>query len=206
MHGNPHKPITGARREIRVWDPGVRLFHWSLVLAVLVAFLAGEHALTVHVVAGYGVAVLTAWRIVWGFTGPATARFRDFVHPPRAILAFLRASLQGRPTWHAGHNPAGGAMVVVLLATLLTTALTGMALYGAQDAGGPLAFLATRAGEDAIDTLETLHEFLGQALPWLVAVHVAGVLVESLLQRVDLTRAMLTGRKPLPPTPEGGER
>jgi len=90
-----------------------------------------------------------------------------------------------------------------LLALLLLTTLTGMALYGAQDAGGPLAFLDGLASFRMVDVLEAVHEFLGNFLPWLIAMHVAGVIVESLLQDTDLTRAMITGRKSLPVTNEG---
>jgi len=196
-------PQHDTRCAIPVWDPWVRLFHWSLVVAVLVAWMAGEEGLAVHVVAGFTVFGLVAWRIGWGFTGPATARFRNFVRPAGEIRAFLRATLRGRPPHHAGHNPAGGAMVVVLLATLLLTAFTGIALYGMQDAGGPLAFLGGLASFGTVDAFEATHEFLGDALPWLIAVHVAGVIIESLLQNTDLTRAMITGRKSLPVSNEG---
>lgn len=205
MHGHPAKPEHASRREIRIWDPWVRLFHWSLIVAVLVAWMAGEAGLVVHVVAGYTVFVLVSWRVGWGFVGPAPARFRNFVKRPGEIRAFLRATLRGRPPHHAGHNPAGGAMVVLLLATLLLTTFTGMALYGVQDAGGPLAFLAGQAGFAMIDGLEAVHEFLGDFLPWLIAIHVAGVIVESLLQDTDLTRAMITGRKTLPVTNAGDD-
>ena len=186
MIGHPARARHRSRHDIRVWDPWVRLFHWMLVVAVLVAWMAGEAGLAVHVVAGYTVFGLVTWRTGWGFAGPATARFRNFVRPPGEIRAFLLATLRGRPPHHAGHNPAGGAMVVLLLALLLLTTLTGMALYGAQDAGGPLAFLDGLASFRMVDVLEAAHEFLGNFLPWLIAMHVAGASWQRILSGLEV--------------------
>ena len=54
---------------IRVWDLPVRIFHWLLVLSFAGAFVTAEseRLRDVHVVLGYTVLALLAFRLVWAF-------------------------------------------------------------------------------------------------------------------------------------------
>jgi len=182
---------------VKVWDPFVRLFHWGLALAVLASFLTGdEDALVpVHVRIGLGVLALVVMRLAWGLLGPAPARFATFVKGPRAVLAYARAMAGGRPPLHRSHNPLGGAMVVALLAVLLGLAATGAVAYGGPEFRGPLTGLLSLRTAKAV---KEAHEALGGALLALIGVHVAGVLVSSLLERQNLVLGMITGRKRAP--------
>lgn len=175
-HGSPDRAPADA--EVRVWDPLVRIFHWSLVAAFTVAFVTGEHFERLHIMAGYAVAGLIAFRVVWGFVGSRHARFSDFVYPPAALIAYLRDMVRGRPVRTLGHNPAGGAMVLVMLAI---TSATGYAL--------------TLTDFSRSKWMKELHEIAANATLGSVALHVAGVLVSSVLHREDLIRAMFTGCK-----------
>lgn len=167
--------------EVRVWDPLLRLFHWSLVAAFFTAFLA-EEGESLHDGAGYVALGLIGFRLVWGFVGPTHARFADFVPTPRGLLAYLRSIARGRPERHLGHNPAGGAMILLLLAAVTLTAGSGWLMVTDR-------FWGTI-------WVEELHEAAAYATLALVGVHVAGVVVSSLLHRENLVRAMITGRKP----------
>ena len=120
---------------IKVWDPFVRLFHWSLVSAVIAQLVTAESYTSVHAVVGYFIVALLVLRILWGFIGPKYARFNNFIYPPTEIKGYLRGLLQGRPKHYTGHNPAGGAMVCVLLVLLLLITLTGLLTYGAKGKG-----------------------------------------------------------------------
>ncbi|MEK0085094.1 cytochrome b/b6 domain-containing protein [Benzoatithermus flavus] len=174
-------PAGPAAAEVRVWDPLVRLFHWSLVAAFFTAFLA-EEGETLHDMAGYVVLGLIGFRLVWGFVGPKHARFADFVPTPQRLVAYLAGLVRGRPERYLGHNPAGGVMILLLLAAVLVTAGSG--------------WLMTTDRFWGVDWVEELHEVAAYATLALIGVHIAGVVVSSLLHRENLVRAMITGRKP----------
>ena len=178
-----HGPSTPApaEAEVRVWDPLVQIFHWSLVAAFTVALVTGEHLERLHIPAGYAVMGLIAFRVVWGFIGPRHARFSDFVFPLATVVAYLRDMVLGRAKRTLGHSPAGGAMVIALLVMLAITSGTGYAL--------------TLPDFSRSKWIKELHEITANATLGLVLLHVAGVLVSSFLHRENLIRAMFTGRK-----------
>ena len=179
--------------ETTVWDPAVRLFHWTLVASFLVGWISGDEWQGLHVYAGYLVGLLLAFRIAWGFVGPVYARFSNFVRRPSEVRRYLVEAIRLRAPRYLGHNPAGGAMVVALLGALALTVISGFGLYAAADFGGPLAGLVR--GEFAADALEEIHEFGANSVLLLVALHLAGVLFSSLEHGENLVRAMITGRK-----------
>jgi len=170
-----------APRTVKVWDIAVRAFHWSFALTFAGAWLTAESERyrDVHVMLGYTMLGLVAFRLLWGVVGPRHARFSNFVRGPAAIGRYLRSLLAGDPEHHLGHNPAGAVAVVLLLGLAALAGLSGWALYD-----GP-------GGE----WLEETHEFLAGALLAVVGVHLAGVAVASWLHRENLVHAMLTGRK-----------
>lgn len=170
-------------RETLVWDITTRVFHWSLVIAFCTSQLTAEEWDTAHEYAGYIVLVLVAFRTIWGFVGPRNARFSDFVKSPSTIKAHLTNILTGRHAAEAGHNPAGGLMVVVLLAWLALTGITG--------------WLSITLSGNVAELLEKSHEFLGEYSWSLIALHIAGVIVMSILERQDLAKSMIDGKKHL---------
>ena len=115
------------QNEIKVWDIFVRVFHWSLAAAFIVAYVTEEELLSLHVVAGYAVAGLIALRLLWGFVGTRHARFSDFVYRPAAVKVFVKDTVHLRARRYLGHNPAGGAMILLMLVSLVLTGITGAA-------------------------------------------------------------------------------
>jgi cytochrome b len=184
---------TATSREIRVWDPALRIFHWTLAGGFAVAYLTEDELQPVHIYAGYVVGALIAFRLLWGFVGPRHAHFSDFVRAPASVVAYLKDAVRLRAPRYVGHNPAGGAMVVALLTSLAVTVVTGIALYGTTDFAGPLAGLFR--GEAAADILKEVHEFAANLCLGLVVLHLAGVLFASLEHGENLVKAMITGRK-----------
>lgn len=190
--------------EIKVWDPLVRLFHWSLAAAFFIAYFTEDELQDVHVWAGYLIAGLLAIRLIWGFVGPSYARFKDFVRSPATTLTYTKDVLRGRAKRYIGHNPAGGAMIILLLLSLIVTTVSGMALYGADAWLGPLAGLLQNVGAEGVDALEEIHELSANFTLALVGIHVLGVIWESLLHKENLVRSMFTGRKRAPASQHPG--
>jgi cytochrome b len=169
-----------SSRRVRVWDLGVRLFHWSLVAGFAAAYLT-EDFRDLHKAIGYAAAGLVGFRVFWGFAGTRHARFSDFVPGPKRLFSYLGSMARGREPRYLGHNPAGGAMIVALLSVI--AAITGTGVMMGMD-----AFFGA-------DWVEDLHEaFVNLALV-LIALHVGGVAYSSLRHRENLVRAMITGDK-----------
>jgi len=185
--------MNSTAKEIKVWDPLVRLFHWSLVLAFAIAYATEDDYMALHVYAGYTIAGLLLIRLIWGFIGTQHARFSDFVRPPREALAYLKETITFKAKRYLGHNPAGGLMIIALLLSLLLTTLTGLGAYGIEG-HGPLASGLTGM-EGFEDALEEVHEFFANFTLFLVALHIAGVILGSISHGENLVRAMFTGTK-----------
>ncbi len=183
------------RDTVKVWDPLVRIFHWSLVAGFATAYLSEDEFLTLHVYAGYLVAGLVLFRLFWGVVGTRHARFSDFVRPPGEVREYLRQVLTFSAPRYLGHNPAGGAMVVALLLMLTATSLLGLATYAVQEFSGPLAPWLAGWPPWWGDVLKEGHEFCANLTLLLVFVHLAGVALASLQHRENLVRAMFTGLK-----------
>ena len=172
---------TPPASRILVWDLPLRLFHWLLAVSFAGAFLTAESERwrDIHVMLGYTMLALVAFRIVWGVLGTRYARFASFAFGPSRVVSYLRSLLAGAPHHYTGHNPAGSWAIYALLGCAIAAGGTGLALY--NEIGGRW--------------MEPLHEFVANAMLAVVAVHVAGVAAGSLLHRENLVRAMVTGHK-----------
>ena len=188
---NPDR--NGAPREVYVWDPFVRLFHWTLVVAFTIAYvLTDEDVLKIHVWSGYVVGALVVARVIWGFVGPEHARFTDFVYAPGASLRYVRDLILFKAERHLGHSPGGGAMVVTLLVFLAATVITGLVVYGGDQQAGPLAGMFTK---EFGESFEGVHELIANITLALVLAHISAVILASFVFRENLPRAMFTGYK-----------
>lgn len=200
-------------RKVKVWDIWVRLFHWLLVGFVLLSYLTGEVGgfdftmpgsgnfvsnMTLHMWSGVIIFGLLVFRIVWGFAGSTTARFSNFVRGPSVILGYVKTVVSGPVKFFAGHNPAGGAVVAIMLLALLVQAVTGMF---SQDESffatkGPLAYLIS---DETSKFITSRHELWWEyVILVLIVVHIAANLFYWLVKKQDLILAMITGRRRLP--------
>lgn len=205
-------------KDVLVWDPFVRSFHWLLATSFFIAYLTEDDLLDLHVWSGYLAGVLIVLRIPWGFIGPRHARFSDFVRRPAECIAYVGQLVVLRAPRHLGHSPGGGAMILAFLFAVALSVLSGLAVYGAGEKSGPMAglFAAPAAGDVAgsrpaspqgedndhdegddpvAEALEEVHEFFANLTLVLVAFHLAGVAWTSFAHRENLVRAMISGRK-----------
>jgi cytochrome b len=191
---------------LRVWDLPVRLFHWALVVLLAISFTTaqiGGNALQYHEWSGFSVLALVLFRVLWGFLGSTHARFADFLRGPRAALAYARSLLRGPIVFYAGHNPLGGWMVVLLLASLLLQAGTGLFANDDIMMEGPLA---EHVSKDTSDLLTRVHKINFKVLLTLLVVHVAAALFYLSVKRENLIRPMVTGYKLVPQTQPAQDR
>lgn len=178
--------------KVKVWDLAVRSSHLLFGVLVLGAFLTSEEddLIPVHTRLGLVLLGVVLFRVVWGFVGSRHARFTDFVRSPSMVLTELRKMIRGKPSHFLGHNPVGAVMVVTLLATLLTVALTGVIVSQGPEWSGPLLMSKSTA-----HAVKEVHEAAAFALPVLIFFHVAGVLLSSFLEKQNLIVGMVTGFK-----------
>ncbi|MDZ4201247.1 MAG: cytochrome b/b6 domain-containing protein [Gallionella sp.] len=170
-----------AMARVRIWDLPVRVGHWSLVAAFVIAWLSGdsERWRMVHVVAGFVMAGALVFRLFWGLAGSRYARFSSFMFSPSQAVAYLKDILHGGGRHWVGHNPAGSYAIYLLILLGFAVTLSGWAVYA--EAGG--------------EWLEDGHELIADAMLAVVGLHVVGAVVSSLAHRENLIRSMVSGYK-----------
>lgn len=194
MRQSPHT------HRVKVWDLPTRLFHWILVLLIVVLGVSGELGkLDIHMLAGPAVLALVLFRLLWGVVGSDTARFSHFVRGPRAVAAYVAAARQGTVR-SIGHNPLGAFSVLALLALVAVQATTG--LFTSDDilSEGPLAHLVSAK---TVSLLSGLHRIGFKVLLAFIAVHLAAVAFYRLVKKDDLIQAMISGEKSVPADVQG---
>ena len=188
--------MTGAGRIVLVWDAPTRLFHWLAAALVAAAYATWRlNWMTWHAWAGEGLLALLLFRIAWGFLGGETARFSRFVVSPRVAVEHLKHALLREPDGQVGHNPAGGWMVLLLLALLFVEALTGIYINNDIVDVGPLTDLVPARIADAIDAS---HAAVWDVLLAAIVLHLAAIAFYAAAKGQNLLRPMVTGRKVLP--------
>lgn len=177
--------------RLLVWDLPLRLFHWGLAVAVVTNVVtANIGRMDLHERSGLTVLALVVFRLLWGFIGGHHARFRNFVRAPRVVLAWLRTPSGAAAPRQAGHSPLAALSVLALLAVTGFMAMTGMFASDGILFDGPLAHLAPAQSEAATK----IHHRAKLALILLVVLHLIAILVYKFGKKINLTRAMVTGR------------
>ncbi|MDD2768863.1 MAG: cytochrome b/b6 domain-containing protein [Methylococcus sp.] len=167
-------------QRIIVWDLATRVFHWSLVTSFFGAYLSADSDYRVlHVMFGYTILGLIAFRLLWGFFGPRYSRFKDFVRGPIAIFRYMKSLLSPHPEHYVGHNPAGAVAIVLLLFFGILVCGSGLLSYD----------------ERWENPLKSFHALLSNFMLAIVAVHIVAAIVSGFLHHENLVLSMITGNK-----------
>jgi cytochrome b len=190
------RPEIGQTVQILVWDLPIRLFHWLLVVCVILTLVSGNiggNAMNYHMLGGYAILVLLIFRITWGIVGSRTARFSSFVKGPATVFSYAGLLLKkNTETPYLGHNPLGGWSIVAMLAGLFTQAATGLFANDDILIEGPLYGWVSKDASDLITRIHLINRYL---LVGLIAVHVLAVFFYLFFKHENLIRPMITGRK-----------
>ncbi|WP_404425997.1 cytochrome b/b6 domain-containing protein [Thalassospira australica] len=197
---------TEPQKTVRLWDFPVRLFHWALVIAIATSWWSNQEVMIdIHAISGYSVLALVLFRIIWGFVGSSNARFTGFVAGPRKVIGYMRKLPNGsaRDLTYPGHNPAGGWMVVVLIALVAVQAISG--LFTSEDTflffDGPLVAYVS---SDFASTMNFIHHTNINLIYGAVALHVLAAIFYLMIKRENLIGAMITGARKVPESVASG--
>lgn len=189
-----------------IWDIPTRLFHWTLASSFAIAWLTsdGDQWRSIHVFFGYLMLGLVVFRLIWGFAGSHFSRFASFWFGPKEAIDYLKQVATGHAPRHVGHNPTGSLAIYILLAMAVMVGLTGIVTLGGDEQQG---IAAGWFGFSQIKWIKELHEAAAILMLVVVIGHITGVVVESVLYKENLARAMVTGVKMAEPnTPKATAR
>ncbi len=172
--------------RVKIWDPLVRFFHWTVVTGVALDYFIFADGEKVHQWIGYAVGIALSVRIVWGLISSGHANFRSFVKGPVAVLQYLKAALTGHPPRYLGHNPAAAVMIVALMTTLAIISISG--------------WMQTTDAYWGVGWVQELHRWSVNGLLGLVVIHATAAVIESIRHRENLIWSMVTGWKKHIPT------
>ena len=187
--------VESASRRVLIWDLPTRLFHWLLVVLVIISFVTGNiggNAMQYHEWSGVTILALLLFRLVWGFAGSRESRFVTFIRGPAAVVRYATALLRSNSTPFLGHNPLGGWSIIAMLVTLLIQTVTGLFANDDIVTEGPLFDWVSKATSD---TLTRVHKLNENVIIVLVSIHVLAVLFYLFYKRENLVKPMITGIK-----------
>jgi len=185
------RPNTSTRKTVLVWDLPTRLFHWALVVLVIISFYTGLEGgmveMDYHMLSGFGLLAIILFRIAWGFAAKSYANFKHFALSPKSILVYLKSD----PVPKAGHSPLGALSVLAMLTALLIQAISGLFANDDIMLEGPLAYLVD---SDLSGSITGIHHIMIWVIGGLVVFHLLAIAFYEVSKKRRLTRAMILGR------------
>ena len=182
--------------RVRVWDLPTRVFHWALVLLIVVQLTTasiGGNWMTWHFRSGYAIFSLLLFRLVWGLIGGRWSRFASFIYAPSSLVAYLRG--RAHPDHLVGHSPIGAGSVFAMLALLAAQVGTGLFSDDEIFNSGPLTRFVSN---DTVSSATAWHAGFGKYLLLaLIVLHIGAVLFYLWRRKQNLIRPMIGGDKRL---------
>jgi len=183
--------------RVYVWNLSARIIHWMIAISFTTAFITSfyENKLHEHVALGFIFGIMIIYRIIWGFIGPQYAQFKHFMLKPTDFILYFKEKVQNR--WRkipAGHNPASSWFTVWVMIMGIILVVSGLLLYGIQEAKGVLAYL-NDTNTEYIGILDNIHLCAAYIFVIWVVIHITGVLIEQFWHKTHMVFAMITGYK-----------
>lgn len=199
MNTTDHQTLRLERR--RVYDPFLRVLHWWNALAIVMLAASSQIAewmedgpyndagWQVHVVFGYALALGLVLRLVWGLSGPASARWSDLWHPAAWREALLTRRLSHRNGF--GHDPLASAAYLGAFVLMALMVVTGLGLAAAEFGAGPLAGWE-KPLHDLRHTIKEPHELGFYLILAFIVVHIAALIIHE-KRGVPVAQSMVSG-------------
>ena len=179
-------PMPSQRKP--VVDLGTRMAHASMALAFLISYgtSESEYWRWVHVNSGYGLAAVLAFRLVWGWVGPASARWGLLLRRVAMwrvwLNKFKRGEWLSRNFWVGTSSWVLSAAVLCIYVFCTVAIASGWATYNQLLGDGWLN-----------DALQELHEGLGNVAMAVVCIHVGLVVMLRVWRGPQALRPMWRG-------------
>lgn len=179
-----------------IWSLPTRIFHWSLVIFIIIAFLSDDDDLIkYHALAGYSIFILLLFRFSWGFIGPKYSKFSEFNFSFSAIKEFLKNLKSNKVSEYIGHNPLASLVMFSILVIILLIIVSGVLTYGQKEGESFMAFLK-EAMPYKTKIFKKIHEFFANFLIFLIVLHLLGVAIDTLKHKDTKTlNSIFTGFK-----------
>ncbi|NTV87071.1 MAG: cytochrome b/b6 domain-containing protein [Burkholderiaceae bacterium] len=195
--------LHSSSQPRRVFDPLLRLLHWTLALSIILliatsqlaeAFEEGPYESTLwnlHILAGYALSAGLLTRLLWGVVGPLSARWRDLWHP--AVWKDSLRNLHLPAAHRAGHDPIASLAYLFAYGVMALMVVTGLGLAASEFQTGPLAgWLGNASWLE--DVLGEPHEVGFALLLGFVGLHMAALLFHQ-LRGERVAQSMVTGKQ-----------
>ncbi len=169
-------------QTVKLWDPLIRLFHWSIAVIVLANYFFNEEGEDWHQWLGYIAVTWLVVRFFWGFFGTGAARWSDFFPTRANVAAHIGAVVRGEHYHRMGHSPLGGLVMILMMLCILSLGITGFMMQEIDYFWGE-------------DWVENAHSWIANSLMALVAIHLFAALFESYRLKENLPLSMVTGKR-----------
>lgn len=168
-----------------IFDLPTRLFHWVFALLFVIAFLIAKNVddenpiFSYHMLAGILMGGLLVFRIIWGIVGTTYARFNSLNLNPILLIKYFKDIFTGKKTDWGVHNPASSWASVVMYASALMLAVSGVLMTTGYK-----------------ESFEDVHELFANIFLVTVLIHIAGIILHTIRHKDFIGLSMIHGKKP----------
>lgn len=185
--------MDNSTAKVKVWDVYIRIFHWLLLICILVSFISFRlDEMDIHFISGHCVLALIIFRVIWGVVGSRTALFQSFIKGPGTILNYLQNPSSEKFKGIIGHSPIAALSVIAMLVVISVQVGTGLISDDEILLQGPLAQFVS--GEMSYQAT-TYHGINAKLIIGLIVLHLAAIAFYRFIKKDDIVKPMVTGQK-----------